>query len=188
MDIEYVGAIREAVGPGVRIMMDANCAYDAPATRRILLGCRDAEVHFFEEPLAPEDLEGYKALRHLTDTHLAAGRTCSGRRAFGAGSPRCPRHPPARPLLLRGFTECEDSGHRPGVEHRRRPARVGHGHRARRLPAVHGSLAPYAAVDEPGGADVEYDTSSHPFRHHLIGGGVRMSDGKVRFRKTPASA
>ena len=58
MDIEYVGAIREAVGPGVRIMMDVNCAYDAPATRRILLGPSDAEVHFFEEPLAPEDLEG----------------------------------------------------------------------------------------------------------------------------------
>src|SRR3712207_9502270 len=72
-DIEYIHAVREAVGPEVRIMMDANCAYDAPATRRILLGCRDAGVHFFEEPLAPEDLEGYKALRHLTDTHLAAG-------------------------------------------------------------------------------------------------------------------
>jgi D-galactarolactone cycloisomerase len=90
VDIEYVGAIREAVGPGVHIMMDANCAYDAPATRRILLGCRDAGVHFFEEPLAPEDLEGYKALRHLTDTTSPLGRTCSGRRAFGAGSPRAP--------------------------------------------------------------------------------------------------
>ena len=64
------------------------------------------------------------------------------------------RHPPARPLLLRWVHRMqEDSGHRPGVEHRRRPARVGHGHRARRLPAVHGNLAPDAAVDEPGGAD-----------------------------------
>ena len=57
VDIEYVRAIREVVGPGVRIMMDANCAYDVGA-RRILLGCRDAGVHFFEEPLAPEDLRG----------------------------------------------------------------------------------------------------------------------------------
>ena len=30
-DIGYVRALREAVGPEVRIMMDANCAYDAPA-------------------------------------------------------------------------------------------------------------------------------------------------------------
>lgn len=47
----------------------------------------------------------------------------------------------------------EDSGHRPGVEHRPRPARVGHGHSSRRLTAVHGNPAPYTAVDEPGGAD-----------------------------------
>jgi D-galactarolactone cycloisomerase len=55
-DVEYVNTLREAVGPEVRIMMDANCAHDAPAPKRILLGCEDAGVHFFEEPLAPEDL------------------------------------------------------------------------------------------------------------------------------------
>jgi D-galactarolactone cycloisomerase len=54
-------------------MMDANCAYDAPAARGILLGCAGTSVHFFEEPLAPEDLEGYKALGHLPPTYLAAG-------------------------------------------------------------------------------------------------------------------
>lgn len=81
-DIEYVHAIREAVGPQARIMMNANCAYDAPAARRILGGCEDASVHFFEEPLAPEDLEGYKALRHRTPTYLAAGENLFGKTGF----------------------------------------------------------------------------------------------------------
>jgi D-galactarolactone cycloisomerase len=78
-DLEYVHAIREAVGPEVRLMMDANCAYGVPAARRILLECRDARIHFFEEPLAPEDLEGYKALRNLTTTYLAAGENLFGK-------------------------------------------------------------------------------------------------------------
>lgn len=73
VEAEYVCAIREAMGPGVRLMMDASCAYNVPAARRHLLEVRDAEVHFFEEPLAPEDLEGYKALRHLSATYVAAG-------------------------------------------------------------------------------------------------------------------
>lgn len=78
-DIEYVYAVREAVGSEVRIMMDANCAYDTPAARRILLECRDANIHFLEEPLAPEDLEGYKSLRNLTATYLAAGENRFGK-------------------------------------------------------------------------------------------------------------
>lgn len=56
-DIEYVHAVREAVGPAVRLMMDANCAYAVPAARRVMLECEDAKVHLFEEPLAPEDLQ-----------------------------------------------------------------------------------------------------------------------------------
>jgi L-alanine-DL-glutamate epimerase-like enolase superfamily enzyme len=36
-------------------MMDANCAYDTPAARRILLGCEDAGIHFFEEPMLEYD-------------------------------------------------------------------------------------------------------------------------------------
>lgn len=32
---------------------------------------------------------------------------------------------------------------------------------------------------------LEYDTSSHPFRQDLIGGGVRMWDGKVSIPQNP---
>ena len=78
-DVEYVHAIREAVDPGTRLMMAANCAYDVPAARHLLLGCRAAEVHFLEEPLAPEDLEGYKALRNLSATYVAAGENLFGK-------------------------------------------------------------------------------------------------------------
>ena len=32
---------------------------------------------------------------------------------------------------------------------------------------------------------LEYDTSSHPFHQDLIGGAIRMSDGKVRIPQNP---
>jgi D-galactarolactone cycloisomerase len=32
---------------------------------------------------------------------------------------------------------------------------------------------------------LEYDTSSHPFRQDLIGGAVRMSEGKVSIPQKP---
>src|ERR671911_1511856 len=187
VDIEYVGAIREAVGPGVRIMMDANCAYDAPATRRILLGCRDAGVHFFEEPLAPEDLEGYKALRHLTDTHLAAGENLFEktrfRRWISEGALDI-----LQPDLCSsgGFTECK------------KIAAIAQAWNTAVVPHVWGTgiglaaalqfmatLPPTRLSMNPEEPMLEYDTSSHPFHQDLIGGAVRMSDGKVRVPQNP---
>ncbi|MCI8513102.1 MAG: hypothetical protein HFI93_00505 [Lachnospiraceae bacterium] len=65
-DIEYLHRIREAVGYDIAIMADANCAYNAATARWILLECEDMKLHFFEEPLPPEDMEGYKELKDIT--------------------------------------------------------------------------------------------------------------------------
>jgi D-galactarolactone cycloisomerase len=81
-DIEYVRAVCEAVGSEVRLLMDANCAYDVPAARRVLLGVEGAGVYLFEEPLAPEDLEGYRSLRGLTATLSGAGGNLFGKIGF----------------------------------------------------------------------------------------------------------
>ena len=81
-DIAYIHAMREAVGPDIAIMADANSAYNAATARRILCECRDAKLHFFEEPLAPEDIEGYKELKTLTSTYIAAGEQIFGKTGF----------------------------------------------------------------------------------------------------------
>ena len=187
VDIEYVGAIREAVGPGVRIMMDANCAYDAPATRRILLGCRDASVYFFEEPLAPEDLEGYKALRHLTDTHLAAGENLFGKTGF-------------RPWISEGALDIlqPDLCSSGGFTECKKIAAIAQAWNTALVPHVWGTgialaaslqfmatLPPTPLSMNPEEPMLEYDTSSHPFRQDLIGGAVRMSEGKVSIPQKP---
>ncbi len=186
-DAEYIHAIREAVGFWVRIMTDANCAYDVPAARRLLLECRDARIHFFEESLAPEDLEGYKSIRNLTETYVAAGENLFGkigyRRWVSEGALDI-----VQPDLCSsgGFTECKKIA---AIAQAWNTAVVPHVwgtgiglaaslHLVATLPPTPISLNP----EEP---MLEYDRSSHPFREDLIYGAISMEDGKVAVPHKP---
>lgn len=57
----------------IRIMVDANCAYDVSKAKRILFDTADADLYWFEEPISPENRTGYAELKNLTKTYLAAG-------------------------------------------------------------------------------------------------------------------
>lgn len=72
-DAELVGAVRSAVGSGVRLMIDANHAYDATAA--IALGRRveKYEIGWFEEPVSPLDLDGYTDVRRALQIPIAGG-------------------------------------------------------------------------------------------------------------------
>ncbi|MFB6156789.1 MAG: mandelate racemase/muconate lactonizing enzyme family protein [Haloferacaceae archaeon] len=72
-DVELVRAIREAVGDDVRLMTDANHAYDAADARWVGRRLADLDVHFFEEPVVPRDLDTYERLNGALDTALAGG-------------------------------------------------------------------------------------------------------------------
>ena len=72
-DVELVEAVREGIGPNLRLMVDANHAFaihDALALGRELerLG-----VYWFEEPVAPEDRAGYRELRAKLAVNIAGG-------------------------------------------------------------------------------------------------------------------
>jgi len=72
-DLRNVRAVREAIGPETLLMVDANHAY-SPATA-IAMG-RELEalgVYWFEEPVIPEDLEGYLEVKAALDLPIAGG-------------------------------------------------------------------------------------------------------------------
>ncbi len=72
-DVELVRAVREAVGPDIKLMVDANHAYTA--REAIPLG-RELEtlgVFWFEEPVASEDHQGYRDLCLALDMNIAGG-------------------------------------------------------------------------------------------------------------------
>jgi D-galactarolactone cycloisomerase len=74
-DLNKVRAIREAIGKDARLMVDANCAYNA--SEAIWLGKRieDYDIFWFEEPIPPEDLQGHLEFKQKVNIMLAAGES-----------------------------------------------------------------------------------------------------------------
>src|SRR2546423_715866 len=97
--VEVVEAVRDAVGPALEIMVDANQGWRMPgdleprwdvATAAQCARALEAlGVYWLEEPLRTDDVDGYRALRSRTDLRLAAGGMV-------------PSAPPARGLVVRG--------------------------------------------------------------------------------------
>jgi len=74
-DVGVVQGIRDTVGQGVDLFVDANGAYDAATAIRVARGLAEADVAWFEEPVPPDDREGYARLRSMTSVPLATGET-----------------------------------------------------------------------------------------------------------------
>lgn len=72
-DLERLRKVREAVGPDLRIMMDANQGLDLPAALRLARAAAGIGIHWFEEPLAHTDFDGYAQLRRQAGVSLAMG-------------------------------------------------------------------------------------------------------------------
>ena len=72
-DLELVRRVRDAVGEDVDLMVDANYAYDRPTARSVGERLAEYDVRWFEEPVRPEDLEGYADLRRTLSVPIAGG-------------------------------------------------------------------------------------------------------------------
>jgi L-alanine-DL-glutamate epimerase-like enolase superfamily enzyme len=72
-DVERVGAVREAIGPGVELMVDANQLWDLPRARRAIAALAPLGLHWVEEPLPADDLPAHVNLRAAADVPIAVG-------------------------------------------------------------------------------------------------------------------
>ena len=72
-DVAYVRAIREAIGPELVLMVDANHAYNALEALRLAHALAPYDVTWFEEPVPPEDIDGYCELRQRSPIPIAGG-------------------------------------------------------------------------------------------------------------------
>jgi L-alanine-DL-glutamate epimerase-like enolase superfamily enzyme len=73
-DIARIKAVREAVGPNIRLHVDGNCSFDLPSAERLSLAAREYDLEFFEEPLTQNDVLLMAELRRRTGVKLAAGQ------------------------------------------------------------------------------------------------------------------
>lgn len=74
-DVERVLAVQEAVGPGVRLIADANQGWDAPTAIRFGRLVASANLYWLEEPVPYYDLTASAAIAAALDTPLATGET-----------------------------------------------------------------------------------------------------------------
>ncbi len=72
-DARHVRAVREAIGADVQLMVDANHAFSRSEARAFAGKIEELDITFFEEPLSPEDYEGYRELRGRTTIPIAGG-------------------------------------------------------------------------------------------------------------------
>jgi D-galactarolactone cycloisomerase len=185
-DLKVIAAVRAAIGPETRLMIDANHGYDT--LEAIELGKKAAQydIDWFEEPVLPEDLDSYRAVRAGQPIPVAGGETWHTR--YGMRDPLATR---AIDILqpdlcgVGGFSEM------------RRVADMAAMHGVRLVPHVWGTgvalaaslqfmaaLVPNPPRHKPIEPILEFDRTSNPFRQAVLtrpiehaGGIVAIPDG-----------
>jgi D-galactarolactone cycloisomerase len=72
-DIELVEAVRDSIGPDIKLMVDANHAYTAREAIPLGRALEQLDVYWFEEPVTSEDHQGYRDLCVALDMNIAGG-------------------------------------------------------------------------------------------------------------------
>ena len=81
-DIALVREARRGLGDDADLMIDAGLVWDAKTAIQRARAFAPYNIFWLEEPLMPDDYEGYRKLSEATDTRIAAGEEESGRRSF----------------------------------------------------------------------------------------------------------
>lgn len=72
-DAKRVEAVRHAVGKDIKLFVDCNHAYNANTAVRMGRVLAEQNIMFMEEPVLPEDVEGYRFVREKLDVAIAGG-------------------------------------------------------------------------------------------------------------------
>ena len=72
-DLKLVSAVRDTIGSEFKLMVDANHAYNKNDALYVGSGLDEMNIYWFEEPVAPEDYDGYKELKEKLKTNIAGG-------------------------------------------------------------------------------------------------------------------
>ena len=81
LDIELVKGARDGIGDGT-LLIDAGCVWDARTALRRADSFMEYNIDWLEEPLRPDDVEGYRWLRDRSRVPIAAGEEECGRESW----------------------------------------------------------------------------------------------------------
>ena len=72
-DLKIISVLRNAIGDGVNLMVDAHWNYTVEETITLARGLEELGAGFLECPLNPEDMEGYAKVTAAVDMPIALG-------------------------------------------------------------------------------------------------------------------
>jgi L-alanine-DL-glutamate epimerase-like enolase superfamily enzyme len=76
-DIERVAAVRKAIGPDIRLAVDANGAWDVATAVKMGRAMEPFDIYWYEEPVWPDDVDGSREVAEKTSIAIAGYETCS---------------------------------------------------------------------------------------------------------------
>ena len=186
-DIRNVTAVREAVGNDIHLMIDANHAYDATTAIRLGRELSHLNIDWFEEPVSPEDIEGYIDVRKAIGIPVAGGEAEFTRFGF-------------RSLITQRAVDIvqPDICAAGGLTEGRRIADMARAWHMRCIPHVWGtaigrvaslhfiaSLPPTPPALFPQEPLLELDLTPHPLRDEVVLNPPEVVDGWVRVPQAP---
>ncbi len=187
-DMAVMREVRRALGPReVTLMVDTNHAYGVAEALQLGRDLEQYDLRWYEEPVAPEDLAGYREVRQALSMPIAGGE--NEHSVFGF-----------RELLAQRCVDIAqpDIGSAGGFTACRHITALAHAHGVQVNPHVWGSAIAQAAslqliaavpvahhsvfAQEP---IFEYDRSSHPFRQQLVQQPLEQRDGWLEVPQRP---
>ena len=73
LDARRVGAVRQAIGPDIKLAVDANHCFSVPNAIKLGRMLEEHDILWFEEPISPEDHDGYVEVTRALDMAVAGG-------------------------------------------------------------------------------------------------------------------
>lgn len=180
-DLNVLRAVRDAVGADMRLMVDANHGYDVLEAIAFGQRAHDLGVDWFEEPVVPEQLEAYRAVRAGQPIPVAGGETWHARWAM------------REPIATRAVDIIQpDLAGTGGFTEARRIADMAALHGVRLVPHVWGTAIHIAAALQfmaalppnplranPIEPILEFDRTYNPFRQAVVTRPIEPVNGVV---------
>ena len=187
LDIRRVETVRKAVGDDMRLMVDANHCFTVPQAIKIGRELEKLDIEWFEEPISPEDLDGYVEVTRALDMAVAGGENEFTRWGF-------------RDIVVRKAMDIiqPDVCAAGGISECRKIATLASAHGVECVPHAWGSVIGVAATlhflaalpDQPpsfkGNPPLfEFEQCENPFRDLLSVDPIVQLNGKVSVPKGP---
>ncbi len=186
-DARLVRAIRKAIGPHCGLMIDANHAYDAVSAIRLARRIEDCDIGWFEEPVPPEDVDGYLQVKRAQSIPVAGGECEFTRFGF-------------RDLLVKRAVDVlqPDTCAAGGLSESKKIADMAHAFGVRYNPHVWGTGVAIAASLQllavlpdtplslaPTPPMLEFDRTEHPIRRAILAEPIEHRSGVVTVPQGP---